>query len=121
MSAHLEIQDDDVEPVASYSGNAETLDDPRHRGGGKVRSVEGIYQARPQDFNVAWPTVRTETFVEMVFGSIQDRGGATYDQIVDDTGLDEDVVGVCLADLLIWSKKVRSVGEEYSRVYLVKE
>lgn len=84
------------------------------------RYYRGIYAAKPEHFAEAWPTVRTETFVRMVFGSIQKREGATYDEIVDDTSLDEDVVGKCLAELMVGQKTVATRGDEDWRVYFVK-
>ncbi len=81
---------------------------------------KGIYTAKPKHFGAAWPTLRTETFVEMVFGSIKDRGKATYKDILADTKLDEDIIGTCLADLLLWKESVATKGEGEARIYFEK-
>ena len=81
---------------------------------------KGIYKAEPRHFAGAWPTVQTETFVQMVFGSIKERGEASYADILTDTSLKADIVGKCLADLLLTRKSVATRGEEETRMYFVK-
>ncbi len=81
-----------------------------------------MFKARPEHFNQAWPTIRTETFVEMVLGSIKKRGTATQEEIVEDTKLEEDRIGEAIADLVLWKKKVGTRIDELeeTRFYFVK-
>jgi hypothetical protein len=81
----------------------------------------GIFEAQPEHFAEQWPTLKVETFVEMVFGSIKERGQASQNDIRADTGLNEDLIGKCLADLLLWKESVATSGEGFDRVYFVKE
>jgi len=79
--------------------------------------------AKPEHFMQPWPTVRTDTFVEMVFGSIKQRGRCTQQEILDDTKLEPDTVGMALADLVLWQRNVRTAVDEReeTRFYFVKE
>lgn len=81
----------------------------------KEHCQTGIYEARPAHFGAVWPTVRTETFVDMVFGSIKQRGRATQDAIAADTRLDKKTIGEALADLMLWKRTVTSEVVEERR------
>lgn len=79
--------------------------------------LKGVYKAKPADFGDAWPGVRTETLVEMVFDSIKRLGHPTYEDILRDTKIQEQRLGVALADLTLWRGDVKTeeLGE---RVYV---
>jgi hypothetical protein len=80
---------------------------------------KGIYEAKPNHFGAVWPGVRTETLVELVFGAIKKRGEAEFEQILDDTKLDEDLVGVALADLMLWRKDITLKSNSATRLYVL--
>jgi len=104
--------------------NDELEDEPAVQRKKKDHYLEGIYKAQPEHFRQAWPTVRTQTIVDMVLGSIEKRGRATQREIEADTGLNDEVIGVALADLLSWKKQVGTELKEEGRVevreYFVK-
>ncbi|HKO43365.1 MAG TPA: hypothetical protein VJU84_08745 [Pyrinomonadaceae bacterium] len=85
---------------------------------------KGIFKAQPAHFSQPWPTVRTETFVQMVFGCIKKNERISQPRIIDETGLDEDTVGTTIADLLLWRKQIGSEVVEVDgrevRQYFVK-
>jgi len=87
--------------------------------------LKGSMAARPEHFDQPWPTIRSDTFVEMVFGAIQKNGRITQPRILIETGLDDDTVGTAIADLLIWKKQigseVRRVGDDEVREYFVRQ
>lgn len=73
-----------------------------------------------QSIDQVWPGVRTESFVEAVFGSIKKLGDqATFDRILEDTGMDEEAFGIAIADLIIWRKDVVVTAVNDERVYVV--
>ena len=86
------------------------------------KHFSGHYNPKPGELNAAWPTVRTETFVEMVFGVIKEKGQCTQREIVDATKLNKDQVGVALADLMLWRATVKSTERsDIGRIYFVNE
>jgi len=112
-ASHQEEELNDAESVDSYSGDRGAGD------GTYERSYDGIFEAKPNHFNAIWPSVRTESFVEKVFGSIKKLGDqATFERILDDTGLDEKTFGIAIADLMIWRKDVAVKTELDQRIYI---
>lgn len=73
------------------------------------------FNPKPGQLDAQWPTVRTETFVEMVFGAI-DGGARTFGEIQSRTKLKSEQLGTALADLILWRKTVTSVIDEETGV-----
>jgi hypothetical protein len=73
----------------------------------KEKKWPGHFNPKPGELEAVWPTVRTETYVEMVFGAIRD-GAQTSREIQQKTSLKDHQVGTALADLILWRKRVVS-------------
>jgi hypothetical protein len=73
------------------------------------------YNPKPGELNAAWPTVRTETLVELVLGAIK-RGAETEREIKKATNLKDHQLSNALAELILWRKQITCTVDETADV-----
>lgn len=73
------------------------------------------YYPKPGELDATWPTVRTDTYVELVLGAIR-NGAETSSEIQSRTKLKDHQVGDALANLILWRRQVVSTLDEENDV-----
>jgi len=81
------------------------------------------FDPKPGELTAIWPTARTQTYVDLVLDAIR-QGAQTSCEIQSKTKLKDHQVGTALANLILWSKQVKSEFDEHCdvrRYFLVNE
>jgi hypothetical protein len=91
------------------------------RGPNSERYLEGICAAKPEHFNLTWPTDRSKLVANNVLLAIKRLGRPTMYELEVDTGLNSERLGTALAQLTLWDKTVAAAGDGAARVYFIKQ